>query len=268
MSRMQFFRVRTQHLQFFVRHYWTLKTLGGRSPSLLLPMDHVDLILAPEGTFQYHLAEKILTPQGIHFHGIHRKSTGVLAQRETQVWGLSFQPWGFQPVVGITMKTFADRIVNLADLNPELSQGLKTLPENQNAGEALIDELEKVLARTLIADDQEISGMQRIRRFIEAEPEDIQGYCDQAGFSLRYLQRLFNWYVGVSPKHYLKIKQFEASSRELLYGDEKNLLTDISVDSGYYDQSHFIRCFRDYTTYAPKRFREECPALKSELFKN
>ena len=166
------------------------------------------------------------------------------------------------------MKTFADRIVNLADLNPELSQGLKTLPENQNAGEALIDELEKVLARTLIADDQEISGMQRIRRFIEAEPEDIQGYCDQAGFSLRYLQRLFNWYVGVSPKHYLKIKQFEASSRELLYGDEKNLLTDISVDSGYYDQSHFIRCFRDYKTYAPKRFREECPASKSELFKN
>ena len=267
MSRMQFFRVRKQHLQFFVHHYWTLKTLGRRSPSLLLPMDHVDLILAPEGTFQYHLAEKILTPQGIHFHGIHRKSTGVLAQRETQVWGVSFQPWGFQTVVGTAMKTFADHIVNLADLNPELSQGLDALYENLDAGEALIDELEKVLARSLVADDQGICAMQRLRRFIEAEPMDLQGYCDQAGVSLRHMQRLFDRYVGVSPKNYLKIRQFEASSREMLYG-EKKLLTDISVDSGYYDQSHFIRCFRDYKTYAPKRFREECPASKSELFKN
>jgi hypothetical protein len=52
MSRVQFFKVYQPQLKFIVRHYWTLKTLGGSSPSLLLPMDHADLIIAPEGTFQ------------------------------------------------------------------------------------------------------------------------------------------------------------------------------------------------------------------------
>jgi AraC-like DNA-binding protein len=273
MSRVQFSQVYQPQLKLFVRHYWTLKTLGGSSPALLLPMDHADLIIAPEGTFQYYLEDRVLSPQGIHFHGIRRKSIGVLARGGIQLWGVSFQPWGFQPIAGTGMKSLIDQIVNLRDLNPDLSQDLEAfpgtlvgLPENLDAGEALIEELERVLVSAFEAVKPETGVMQRIRQFIEADPEDIGSYCDTAGISIRHMQRLFNQYVGISPRNYQRIKQFEASSRELLYGKQSNLLTNISVDSGYYDQSHFIRSFRDYTAYAPQRFRVECPALKSELF--
>jgi AraC-like DNA-binding protein len=280
MSQVQFFKVYQPQLKLFVRHYWTLKTLGGSSPSLLLPMDHADLILAPEGTFQYYLEDRVLSPRGIHFHGIRRKSIAVLARGGIQVWGVSFQPWGFQPVAGNDMKGFVDQIVNLRDFNPELSQDLEAfpgtldglpgsldgLPGSLDAGEALIVELERVLVKAFEAARLDSRAMERIRQFIEADPEDIGSYCDIAGISIRHMQRLFNQYVGISPRNYQRLKQFETSSRELLYGKQSTSLTNISVDSGYYDQSHFIRSFRDYTAYAPQRFREECPALKSELF--
>ncbi|MDW7677511.1 MAG: hypothetical protein SCK57_07605 [Bacillota bacterium] len=40
----------------------------------------------------------------------------------------------------------------------------------------------------------------------------------------------------------------------------------VGIESGYYDQSHFIRHFWEYTTYTPRRFQEKRPALKSRLF--
>ncbi len=267
MSRLQFFKVRSSHLRRFVSHYWTLKTVCGSPESLLLPMDHIDLILAPEGTFHYYLTDEMVRSQDVHFHGIRRKSTGVLVSREAQVWGISFQPWGFQPVVGTFMNTFVDHIVDLADYNAELAQGLKALAARIDAGEALLDELEEVLARALNADTGETGAMQLVRDFIEANPDDLRLYCDQAGVSMRQMQRLFSQYVGVSPKGYQKIKQFEACSRELLYGKDENPLTSVGIDSGYYDQSHFIRCFREFTSFAPGRFRGERPAVKSDLFK-
>ena len=108
--------------------------------------------------------------------------------------------------------------------------------------------------------------MNLIRRFIEGETESITSYCRQAGISLRHFQRLFNRYVGVSPKHYRKIKQFELASRELLYDTESSPLTHVGVDSGYYDQSHFIRHFKTHTSYTPGKFQGKRPALKSKLF--
>ncbi|TVR66940.1 MAG: AraC family transcriptional regulator [Spirochaetaceae bacterium] len=230
-------------------------------------MDHIDLILAPAGTFHYYPADEMVRSRDVHFHGLRRRSTGVMVLRETRVWGLSFQPWGFQPVVGTLMNTFLDQIVDLVDYNAELARGLKVLSGKLDAGEALVDELEELLVRALNPDTVEIGAMQQVRAFIEADPDDIRRYCDQAGISMRHMQRLFSRYVGVSPKGYQKIKQFEACSRELLYGEDENLLTSVGLDSGYYDQSHFIRCFREFTSFAPRRFRGERPAVKSDLFK-
>ncbi len=265
MSQMQFYQVRQDELKFFVRHYWSVRTQCEASPSLLLPMDHVDLILAPAETFAYYLEDKVISPQGIHFHGFRRKSIGVLAKQETRVWGISFQPWGFQPIAGAAMNAFTDRIILMDDLHPALAHKLNTASVNRDAGEGFPDELETILASALNASNQETGHMSLIRRFVEAEPESITSFCDQSRISLRHFQRLFNRYVGVSPKHYLKIKQFELSSRELLY-EAPSPLTHVGVDSGYYDQSHFIRNFKAQTSFTPGKFQVKRPAVKSKLF--
>ena len=266
MSRMQFYPLDHTDLRLFVRHYWKVKTLLSASPTLLLPMDHVDLILCPPDTFEYGDGENKIVPAGFHFHGVRRKSISVKALKETQVWGVSFQPWGFQPILRAAMKSFTDGIMLLKDHHPGLNETLFKRMENSQNDEAVVTELDEALSSMLMTSDQETEHMKLISGFIETSPESIRSYCERAGISRRHFERLFNHYVGVSPKNYCQIRQFEMSSRELLYEKNESSLTMVGCDSGYYDQSHFIRHFKEYTTYTPRRFQEKRPALKSRLF--
>ena len=74
---------------------------------------------------------------------------------------------------------------------------------------------------------------------------------ERFNFSERSLQRIFREHTGLTPKKYADIVRLENSI--LLLGKRKNM-TDICYESGYYDQSHFIRSFRELTGLTPKEF--------------
>ncbi|MBC9913480.1 helix-turn-helix domain-containing protein [Chitinophaga varians] len=69
----------------------------------------------------------------------------------------------------------------------------------------------------------------------------------------RTLQRMFEMHVGVSPKTYGRICQFDAALRQL----SANGFTDmagVAFQHGYADQSHLIRAFRDFTGLTPLEY--------------
>ncbi|HLZ86435.1 MAG TPA: helix-turn-helix transcriptional regulator, partial [Puia sp.] len=67
----------------------------------------------------------------------------------------------------------------------------------------------------------------------------------------RSFQRLFDLHIGVSPKQYSRICQFQPAFRQLS-GGQFGRLSDIAYDNGYADQSHLIRVFREFTGLTPK----------------
>jgi AraC-like DNA-binding protein len=76
----------------------------------------------------------------------------------------------------------------------------------------------------------------------------------------RSLQRLFAEHVGLSPKVYSRVCQFQAAFRQLSVGDFSRL-SDIAYDNGYADQSHLIRTFREFTGCTPKEYLERTAAF-------
>ena len=62
----------------------------------------------------------------------------------------------------------------------------------------------------------------------------------------RTLERNFRAYVGLSPKQFSKIIQFQSSLNKLTEAKFQKLI-DIGFESGFTDQSHFIRTFKSYT---------------------
>lgn len=71
----------------------------------------------------------------------------------------------------------------------------------------------------------------------------------------RTLQRMFEMHVGVSPKTYGRICQFDAALRRL----SSNGFTDmagVAFQHGYADQSHLIRAFRDFTGLTPLEYQK------------
>jgi AraC-like DNA-binding protein len=66
----------------------------------------------------------------------------------------------------------------------------------------------------------------------------------------RTLERNFKAHIGLSPKQFSKIIQFQSSLNQLTKVKFQKL-TDIGIDSGFTDQSHFIRTFKSYTGQTP-----------------
>jgi AraC-like DNA-binding protein len=72
----------------------------------------------------------------------------------------------------------------------------------------------------------------------------------------RTFERRFITQVGVSPKQFSKMIQFQESLIQLTdKGYSK--LSDIVYDNGFADQSHFIRVFKTYTGKTPKEFKSK-----------
>ena len=70
--------------------------------------------------------------------------------------------------------------------------------------------------------------------------------------SHRYIQKMFREFVGLTPKLFLRIERLK-SSLQLLH-NRKNSLTQMALICGYYDQSHFIREFKEFTGMTPSQF--------------
>ena len=81
----------------------------------------------------------------------------------------------------------------------------------------------------------------------------IREIHDQLFITERTFERRFCKEVGVTPKQFSSIIQF-SSSLNMLTEDDFCKLTDIGLDSGYADQSHFIRTFKKYAGKTPSTF--------------
>ncbi|WP_316633854.1 AraC family transcriptional regulator [uncultured Flavobacterium sp.] len=71
----------------------------------------------------------------------------------------------------------------------------------------------------------------------------------------RTFERLFMNQIGVNPKQFTKIIQFQ-NSLDQLSKEDYSLLTDIVFENGFTDQSHFIRTFKKYTGKTPTKFQK------------
>ncbi len=69
----------------------------------------------------------------------------------------------------------------------------------------------------------------------------------------RTFQRIFKKYVGITPNEYRRICQhyFAFSQLKSEYFEK---LTDVAYTNGYFDQSHYIRSFKEFTNTTPNEY--------------
>lgn len=68
--------------------------------------------------------------------------------------------------------------------------------------------------------------------------------------SEKQVTRIFNNRVGVSARTFMKIIRFQKALKMMSTKQAANLV-DIALEAGYYDQSHFIRDFYQFTGTNP-----------------
>lgn len=78
----------------------------------------------------------------------------------------------------------------------------------------------------------------------------VDALAGEIGVSVRHLGRQFRRAVGVGPKEYARVKRFQRAL-ELLTGPAPRSLTEVALDSGFYDQPHFNHEFRELAGMSP-----------------
>jgi AraC-like DNA-binding protein len=81
----------------------------------------------------------------------------------------------------------------------------------------------------------------------------VKDILEQLYMTERTFERNFKSHIGLTPKQFSKIIQFQSSVSKLTQSSYNSLL-DIGLDSGFSDQSHFIRTFKSYTGQTPSYY--------------
>ncbi len=109
----------------------------------------------------------------------------------------------------------------------------------------------------------EIDKKQTQKKFIEQLASKIvsqKGDCKisdltkEYDYSEKWIQKKFKKATGLTPKQFAKIIQFRDSIDKIAYDDSDSSLTSIGYESGFNDQSHFIKNFRQFVGTTPSKF--------------
>jgi AraC-like DNA-binding protein len=87
---------------------------------------------------------------------------------------------------------------------------------------------------------------------------NIKDLAYEANMSLKRFELKFTEQVGVPPKLYARITRFNYALLLKIQNILKNW-TDISHRSGYYDQMHFIKDFKEFAGDSPGNFYKTTP---------
>jgi AraC-like DNA-binding protein len=159
------------------------------------------------------------------------ENTGV-----SNIFGIKLKPTAPAHLFGIGMKNIVDKVIDLDDR-------IKTDVNN-------IDECFNEFCRNYPSDHPADKAVDII--FSKKGMVTIGSLCDELSLSERYLQQLFQKYVGLSPKFFARVVRFSHIFQ--LIKDKDPDWAQVVYEAGYYDQSHFIRNFKVFTGEDPSGY--------------
>jgi AraC-like DNA-binding protein len=246
----------TRELRAFVEHYWIVRwDLRAQEPQLAETLPHPSV---------YWITEN----RSSTINGVPTKRFSRMLKGRGRVFGVKFRPGGFYPFLRTPVAAFTD-----AHLTPGEAFGadgravaarLKTLSiealnskDAAAADERMIECIERFLLARLPDPDPDLVIVTAIATTIVETHAitKVDQIVDRFGLNKRALQRLFNQYVGVSPKWMIKRYRLHEAIDRVAAGRAVNW-SRLALELGYFDQTHFIKDFRALVGKSPAEYEK------------
>lgn len=178
------------------------------------------------------------------------------------MFSISFKPMGALMFFNVPLNEFANKnvplefvLTNAKDIEDQLFHA------NNFAQRITI--IEKFLY-DLLTRNQKAFEFKRIHSSIKHltknEESDVISLANTACLSRKQFERRFIASVGLSPKQYMRVVQFQRTIfNKQIHPDLS--LTELSYKTGYYDQSHMVNNFKSLSGLTPKEFFAICPPI-------
>jgi AraC-like DNA-binding protein len=233
-------------LSYWIAHYWMIRwDLRGCAPQLAESVPHPNV----------HV---IFEPAASVVCGVQTQKFSRVLIGQSQVFGIKFKPGGFRPFLNFAVSKLADCTVPVDRILGNDVKNLQQLVLSSAATENEKVDAANTFFRTRMPESDKAVEMagQLVESILEdREIKTVEDLVVRSGLSKRSLQRLFNEYVGVSPKWVIRRYRLHELIERANEGKEPDW-AQLALELGYFDQAHLINDFRSITGYSPTEYRE------------
>ncbi|GIP34199.1 helix-turn-helix domain-containing protein [Paenibacillus sp. J2TS4] len=221
--------VPSEDIGFFVKHFWIVSwdLIGQLSYSQeVVPNPCVNMVFERNHSSIY---------------GASRQKFSRLLQGMDQVFGVKFKPGGFYPFVKWPISRLTAGSIPVENVFNAESDQIGSSILSQDDPHKMVKLAESLIRQQLPDQDERIVLINEIIDRVQADRSitKVDQICETFQLNIRKLQRIFSQYVGVSPKWVIKLYRLQNAAEAMDQGQCINWL-DLSIELGYYDQSHFI----------------------------
>jgi AraC-like DNA-binding protein len=251
-------------LQSLVECYWSV-TGNATEQQKIIPDGFQEVIFHFGDPYElFHDDGKIDIQEKTLISGQISKPITLRATGKSDVFGIKFKPSALWKLFSIDMSKLKDRILPLPVVSGRLHllhSELQQLSLDKRV--AYVDEFLKSQSLS----NQRNMDVDKIIITIEKKNGNIsvEEICASHAVSPRTLQRMFQQQVGVTAKQFSRITRFKKVYS--LLQQPSLTKSDSLFLTGYFDQPHFNKEFREFTHENPEKWFAE-KNLFSNLFMN
>lgn len=187
-------------------------------------------------------------------HAQTSKHRRFLTHGSFGIFGAYLYPTALPQLFGLSSSSFSNQMPSLTDVmgaeGAFLEEQIMTASSHQQRVQLMSAFLGKLLNKRK---QEETAAHVAVKHIIQVNGQvNVSALASQICLSTRQFERKFKEFSGFSPKIFTRIIRFQRALSE--YGNKQMSMTEIAYQCGYYDQSHFIHEFREFSGYHPRQY--------------
>jgi AraC-like DNA-binding protein len=250
-----------QQLLPYVALIWVFESRSGvplADSRLIVPDGRAKIIVPYRNSLCAAVHTQLLNAKEHHIFlvGIQMHPTTIASTAtETGTIGIELTPKGLYHLFKLSMHEITNRMMSFEEIFGLWGARLQNKVGNVEDPHAKIALLQMALTHLLRQNDKEYALLDHALDLL-AQTHGMMRVQDLAvhlGYTRRYVDRLFQEHIGVSPKSLASILRFQEVYQGWMQHPSPTFFRD-QWPAYYYDQSHFIKEFKRFTGVTPQHY--------------
>jgi len=250
-----------QQLSPYVALIWVFESRSGvplADSRIIVPDGRAKIIVPYRNSLCAAVSNRLLNAKEhqIFLVGIQSNPTSIASTAtDTGTIGVELTPKGLYHLFKLSMHEITNRMVSFEEVFGPPGARLQTMVGDAEDPQQKIVLLQTALTHLLQQNDKEYALLDHTLDLLAQTHGmmPVQELAAHIGYTRRYLGRLFQEHVGVSPKSLASILRFQEVYQGWMQHQSPTFFSN-HWPAYYYDQSHFIKEFKRFTGFTPQHY--------------
>ncbi len=244
-------------LQKYIYKYWSWECDKKINLPKALPGVNTELIFHYKSPFKFVHSKTVAsysTSQSF-IAGVRDSTYSLVSKEDTGFISVRFREGAFNNFCRVPQKEFIGQFLSAKDLWGIIGAEFEKKVVESQTHTKRIKIIESYLFKFLEIYSKKNERMDYILKQVSRNI-NLSNLSNELGISYRHFNRIFLEYMGLNPKSFQKISRFDSILRNLTLSKNINYLNE-ALNTGYFDQSHFIKDFKKFVNETPTSFLTE-----------